>query len=506
MRLRIAALSSLLALNACTVGPDFHSPPAPGAQGYTREPLPSATADAGGAGGGGQRFVSADTAPRAWWRGFGSRELDRLVDEALQRSPTVDAARSRLIAAREDYRAQVGGTLLPSVDAGLSATRRKVDLASFGLANTASPPPFTLYDASVNVSYLLDVFGGNRRALEGARAQVDYAAFELDAARLSLAGNVVLATIRRSSLQRQLALTRQLERAQAQQLDIMERRRTAGGVAELDVRAQRTVLEQTRAMIPPLATQLAQTEHRLAVLVGLPSAQANFDDIALDELRLPETVPVTLPSTLARERPDIRASEALLHRASADVGVATANLFPQFSIAASAGSERIHIRDMLNQFNVWSLGLSMTQPIFHGGALSAKRRAAQATYDAALDDYRGTVLQALQQVADVLQALVNDAQALHARDAASREAKASLRIAGERYASGGISQFALVDAERQALEASLERTKVQADRLADTAALYQSLGGAALDTHDAHETHDTRGMRSAPPSPSPAQN
>ena len=490
MRLRVTVLSSMLALSACTVGPDFHSPPVPRTQGYTREPLPAATAAASGPGGGAQRFVSSDTAPRAWWRAFGSEELDRLVDEALQRSPTVDAARSRLIAAQEDYRAGAGQTVLPTVDAGLSATRRKVDLASFGLANTASPPPFTLYDASVNVTYLLDVFGGNRRALEGTRAQVDYAAFELDAARLSLAGNVVSATIRRASLQRQLNLTRELESAQVRQLDIMERRHMAGGVAELDVRAQRTLLEQTRATIPPLAAQLAQTEHRLAVLVGRPSAEANFRDIALDELRLPDMLPVTLPSTLARERPDIRASEALLHRASADVGVATANLFPQFSITASAGSERTHIRDILNQFNIWSLGLSMTQPIFHGGALRAQRRAAQATYDAARADYRETVLQALQQVADALQALQNDAQALHARDAASREAQASLRIAGGRYAAGGISQFALVDAERQALNATLERTKVQADRLADTAALYQSLGGAVLDADDAHETHN----------------
>jgi len=501
MRLRIVVSSLMLALGACAVGPDFHQPPAPQTQGYTPEPLPGATVAASGPGGGAQRFVSANTAPRAWWRAFGSGELDRLVDDALQRSPTIDAARSRLIAAQEDYRARVGDTMLPSVDAGLSATRRKVDLASFGLANTANPPPFTLYDASVNVTYLLDVFGGNRRALEGMRAQVDYAAFELDAARLSLAGNVVLATIRRASLQRQLAVTRQLERARAQQLEIMARRQAVGGVAELDVRAQRTLLEQTRSAIPPLAAQLAQTEHRLAVLVGLPSAEANFGAIVLDELRLPETVPVTLPSTLARERPDIRASEALLHRASADVGVATANLFPQFSIAASAGSESIHIRDVLSRFNVWSLGLSMTQPIFHGGALRAQRRAAQATYDAALADYRETVLQALQQVADTLQALQNDAQALRAREAASREVQASLRIAAERYAAGGISQFALVDAERQALEATLERTKAQADRLVDTAALYQSLGGAALDADAAHVTRHRPAA-----SLSPAQN
>lgn len=478
---------SLLALSACTVGPDFHSPAAPRAQAYTREPMPSETVDPRGPGGGAQRFIRSDAAPRTWWRGFGSGELDRLVDEALHRSPTVEAARSRLIAARENYRAQAGQTELPSVDAGLSATRRKVDLASFGLANTASPPPFTLYDASVSVTYLLDVFGGNRRALEGTRAQVDYAAFELDAARLSLAGNVVSAAIRRASLRQQLALTRQLAAAQAQQLGIMERRQAAGGVSELDVHAQRTLLAQTRATIPPLAAQLAQTEHRLAVLVGLPSAEADMGDIALDELRVPGTVPVTLPSTLARERPDIRASEALLHRASADVGVATANLFPQFSIAASAGSERTHIRDILKQFNVWSIGLSMTQPIFRGGALRAQRRAAQATYQAALADYRETVLQALQQVADALQALQSDAETLDMRDAASREAEASLHVASARYAAGGISEFALIDAQRQALAAGLDRTKAQADRLADTAALYQSLGGSPLEQREAHD-------------------
>ncbi|KUY91647.1 ABC transporter permease [Burkholderia territorii] len=475
-RSALAAVALLVA--GCSAGPDFRTPDAPSTQRYTRDEAPLATAAADGPARNAQTFTPAAHTLQRWWTRFDSAPLNRLVDTAWRNSPTLAEARARLDEARQNHAAQAGATMLPRVDANLSATREKVDIAAFGLpANVPNPGPFTLYDASVSVSYVLDVFGGNRRALEALRTQVDYQAYTLDAARLTLAGNVVATAILRASLAQQIALTRQLVDAQAQQLRIVEARFAAGGVSQADVHAQRTLLAQTQASLPPLATRHAQAGHQLAILLGAPPSSAALPDLTLDSLALPHTLPVALPSTLARERPDIRAAEAVLHQASANVGVASANLYPRFSISAGIGSERTRIADIVSGLNVWNIGLGLTQPIFHGGELRAKKRAAEAAYDAAFASYRETVLLALQQVADAMRAVEHDAAELDARDTAAREATAENAIAGERYAAGGISTFALLDAQRQALQAALDRTRAQADRLADTAALFQSLAG-----------------------------
>ncbi|NLP59592.1 efflux transporter outer membrane subunit [Paraburkholderia sacchari] len=483
----LSPLLSLLlatALAGCTVGPDFHSPAAPQGPDYTRTPLPAGTASASGPGGAAQTFAATEHAPRAWWKQFGNPALDSLVDEALHASPTLDSARAKLVQARENYNAQAGAVLFPSVDLKLSGTRQKIDLAAFGITQVPNPAPFTLYNASVSVSYVFDLFGANRRALEATLAQVNYQEYELEAAQLTVAGNVVATAIRRAALRSEIDLTQRLIAAQTRQLSIMEARLAAGGVARLDVHSQRTLLAQTRATLAPLTTQLAQTDHLLAILLGVePSSSAfapQLDALTLDALPLPDTLALTLPSTLARERPDIRASEALLHQASANVGVATANLFPQISISAGIGSERTRIEDVITGLNIWNVGLGLTQPIFHGGELRAKRRASEAAYEAAFADYKQTVLQALQQVADTLHALQDDALELQTRDDAAHEAQASAAIAHDRYAAGGVSEFDLIDAQRQALQTALDRTRAQATRLTDTAALYQALGGAAL--------------------------
>ncbi|KVU35971.1 ABC transporter permease [Burkholderia ubonensis] len=482
----VAAAIAASLLAGCAVGPDFNPPSAPPTQRYTRGEPPATTAAASGAAGTAQTFSNAAHAPPRWWTQFGSAELNRLVDDALRHSPTLDEARARLDEARQSYVAEAGATLLPSIDAKLSGTREQVDIAAFGLpANVPPPGPFTLYNASVSVSYVLDVFGGNRRALEALRAQVDYRSYELDAARLTLAGNVVATVIRRASLAQQIALTRRLADAQARQLRIVEARHAAGGVPLADVHAQRTLLAQTQASLPPLAAQFAQAGHRLAILLGVPPPDADLPDVPLDALALPGALPgalpVTLPSTLARERPDIRAAEALLHQASANVGVATANLYPRFAISAGAGSERTRIADIVNSLNIWNIGLNLTQPLFHGGELRAKKRAAEAAYDAAFAVYRQTVLQALQQVADAMRAVEQDAAALQSRDVAASEAEAGNAISADRYAAGGLSEFGWIDAQRQALQTALDRTRAQADRLADTAALFQALGGSWME-------------------------
>ncbi|WP_175763475.1 efflux transporter outer membrane subunit [Burkholderia ambifaria] len=482
---RGGALAAVALLAGCALGPDFRAPEPPAAQQYTRDAAPATTVAAGGPAGDAQTFASSAHTLQRWWTQFGSEPLDRLVDTAWRNSPTLAEARARLDEARQNHAAQAGATMLPRVDANLSATREKVDIAAFGLpASVPNPGPFTLYDASVSVSYALDVFGGNRRALEALRAQVDYQAYTLDAARLTLAGNVVATAILRASLAQQVALTRQLLDAQARQLRIVEARFSAGGVSRADVHAQRALLAQTQASLPPLAARYAQAGHRLAILLGAPPSGEALPDLALDALALPRTLPVALPSTLARERPDIRAAEAVLHQASANVGVATANLYPRFSISAGIGSERTRIADIVSGLNVWNVGLGLTQPLFHGGELRARKRAAEAAYDAAFASYRETVLLALQQVADAMRAVEHDAAELQARDTAAQQAAASRAIAGDRYAAGGISLIDLLDAQRQVLQTTLERTRAQADRLADTAALFQALAGNWTD--DSH--------------------
>uniref|UniRef100_E1TK74 RND efflux system, outer membrane lipoprotein, NodT family n=1 Tax=Burkholderia sp. (strain CCGE1003) TaxID=640512 RepID=E1TK74_BURSG len=471
-----------IALSGCAVGPDFKAPGAPDTQTYTPNALPERTVSSDGPNGASQTFDTARGVMPMWWHEFKSDALNRLVDEALHQNPTLAQARARLIQAQQNYTALAGTTQFPGIDATLSGARQKVDPAAFGIPHVESAGPFSLFGASVSVSYVFDIFGGNRRALEASMAQVDYESYELDAARLSIAGNIVSTAVQRASLREQIALTERLADAQAQQLSITEARFAAGGVSQLDVRSQRTLLAQTRALLPPLATQLAAADHQLAILLGRAPSQADFEHLTFDSLQLPLHIPLTLPSALARARPDIKAAEALLHEASANVGVATANLYPQFALSAGIGSQRTRVGDIVNGLNIWNVGLNLTQPIFHGGELHAKKRAAEAAHDGAFANYRQVVLQALQQVADSLSAVQNDARELQARTEAAQEAQASLNVATERYAAGGISQLALLDAERQSLQTTLDRTRAQANRFSDTAALFQALGSSVTET------------------------
>jgi NodT family efflux transporter outer membrane factor (OMF) lipoprotein len=467
---------SVCLTSGCAVGPDFHAPSPVPDPGYTHAPVAPATAQAEGPGGAAQHFVQVDSVGGAWWRTFGSADLDRLVQQALEDSPTLAQARQRLEQARQDYYAQAGGSKWPQANASLDVTREKINPAAFGIGSLLGNrtfPPFTLYQAEVSVSYSVDVFGVNRRTLEGLAAGIDYQQYELEGARLTLAGNVVTSVIRRASLAAQIDLSERLLAQQTQQLQITERRRRAGGIAENDLLAQRSQVEQTRAGIAPLRVQLAQAEHQLAVYVGRTPAEGASAAPSLEQLSLPTDLPLTLPSTLARQRPDIRASEALLHQASANVGVATANQYPQINLTGSTGLEGTQLSDLVN---VWSVGAGLTQPIFHGGQLRARRRSAQAAYEAAAAAYRQTVLQALQQVADALRTVEQDAIQLEARDRAQHDAESSARVAEQRYAAGGLSQLSLLDAQRQALQTTLDRTVTQAQRLSDTAALYQALG------------------------------
>ena len=466
----LASMALCALLSACAVGPDFETPAAPDVAAYTpdgQDALPA----------GQQRLQSGADIPAQWWQLFRSDALDRLVRQALDASPTLDEARARLRQAQEDLAADTGGRMLPAVDGNLSAARKKVDPAAYGVPVAEPPPPFTLYNASIDVSYTLDVFGANRRALESLAAQTDYQAHELQAARMSLAANVVTAAIRQADLAERLAATRELLAAQVSQQDIMRKRLDAGGIALADLRNQELLVAQTRATVPPLEYQLAQVTHQLATYLGVLPAALQSPPLRLADLTLPPDVPTGVPSALTRQRPDILAAEALWRKASADVGVATANLYPQFTLTASFGSQRTGMNELSDGVNVWNLGLGLVQPLFHGGELRARKRSAEAAYDAAAASFRQTVLDGFRQVADALRALQTDGDAFAAYDDAWRRADEAERIAAGRYQAGGISHLSLLDSQRQVLQTRISRIEADAARYTDTAALLQALGG-----------------------------
>jgi NodT family efflux transporter outer membrane factor (OMF) lipoprotein len=477
MQARHSAFLLATLLPACALGPDFSPPHAPDSRTYTAAGQPAATTAATGEGGEAQQFTS-EPAPLRWWESFQCGPLNALVDDALAHNPTVLEARARLREAQEDLTAQTRGTLYPAIDAQLGISRQKIDPAAFGFPGIPPAPPFTLYNAQANVSYTLDLFGANRRMLEGVKAQSEYEAFEAQAANLTLAANVVSAAIRQADLQAQIDYTEQLIEAQSRQLAINEERFRVGGIALEDLQDRRIQLEQLRATLPTLKAQREQIDHQLAVYTGKPPAEATIPRFRLQDLKLPTQVPVTLPSELVRRRPDVRASEAIWHEASANVGVATANLLPNITISGSAGSERTDVSDLVDSFNVWSVGAKLLQPIFHAGELRAKKRSAVAAYDAAAHAYEQTVLDSLQQVADSLRILEADALTLKARAAASEQAAASYTIAQQRYAAGGISELMLLDAQRQDLQSELDRSRAQAQRFSDTVALLHAVAGS----------------------------
>ncbi len=473
-----AALSLSIISYGCLVGPNYRTPEAPNPKAYTPQALPTETASAPGPGGVAQRLTPGQDIPAQWWTMFHSNALDRLVRQALLDNPTLAAAQATLQQSQETVNALVGSVLYPKVDASASVTREKISGAAMGQPN-ARISPFTLYNASVNVSYALDLFGGARRELEALESQVDVQRFQLEGAYLTITANVVTTAVKEASLRAQLQALREIINAQEKELDMVKLQFKLGGAARTDVLAQQTQLAQTRATLPSLEKELSQARHLLAVFAGkLPSESSELPEFTLDGLQLPAELPLSLPSTLARQRPDIRASEALLHAASANIGVATANQYPQINLTGSFGSITT-ASDKLGSSGtgVWSLGAGLLQPVFHGGALSAQRRAAVAAYDQAMAQYRSVILQAFQNVADVLRALETDAETLKEQADADAFARSTLELTRKQFQLGGASYLLLLNAERQYQQTRISLIQAQAARYADTAALFQALGG-----------------------------
>jgi len=461
-------------LLGCAVGPNFHSPqapPTPADHPYTSSAPPAQTLLADGVA---QQLLPGQDIPALWWSLFHSPALDQLIRGALANSPSLASAQAALRQAQENYRAQSGALRLPSVSAQLGATRKR--------ATSQEVPPdggvFNLYNASVSVAYMPDVFGGTRRALESSLAQVDFQRFQLEAAYLALTANLVTTAIREASLRAQLRATLEVLDAQQKQLDLIDRQFQFGAIARTTVLSERNQVAQTVASLPPLEKALAQTRHQLSVYAGKLPSEPGMPEFRLDSLQLPQQLPISLPSALVRQRPDIRASEALLHQASAQVGVASANLYPQFSLSGAYGASSTTVGKLFSSDTlVWSLAASLTQPIFNGGSLSAKRRAAVAAYDQAAADYRATLLSAFQNVADSLRALEFDAAALKAQTDVDALAGEALALVTRQYQLGAVSYLTLLDAQRTQQQARIGLVQAQAARFADTAALFQALGG-----------------------------
>ena len=474
-RITLLLLSGLLA--ACAVGPNYKEPSAPKTSGYAPAgQLPAATDSASAAGGDAQRFVAGLDLQGQWWTLFQSAALNDLIERGLKNNPNLQAAQASLREANENV-AAARGSFLPSVSGSLSSTRQKSSAAAFGIPG-ASSLLYTLNSASLNVSYTLDAFGGVRRQVEALGAQAEYEQFSLEASYLSLTANIVTAAINEASYRAQISATQEIADAQQSQLDITRRRVTAGGASRADVLQQQTILQATLATLPSLRNQLALQRNLLATYVGSLPADYAAPEFTLDSISLPLDLPVSLPSKLVEQRPDVREYAALLHESTAQIGVATANMLPQITLTGSVGGEAGRFADVFSSSaGVWSIAGSLTQPLFKGGQLLHQRRAAVAAAEAADANYRATVINAFQNVSDTLHALVSDAETLAAQDLAERTAAESLKLVQAQYKSGAASYLQVLNSEQSYQNAAVALVRARAQRYADTAALFQALGG-----------------------------
>ncbi len=469
------AVATTFALAGCAVGPEFRAPAAPDVPAYTADKVPDATPSTDTPTGDAQRFLAGAAVPEQWWTTFVSDELDRRVGQALAHSPTIASAQAALRQANENVNA-ARGPLFPSIDASAGATRGNANF--FGGQLTPGQSVFNVYNAGVNVNYTLDLFGGIRRGIEAQSAVADFEQFQLEGTYLTLAANVVTTSFREASLRGQIQANEEIIGVYQQNLDLVEKQHEIGAKSLADVLVIRTQVATVRAQLPALRQQLAQTQTQLAVYLGQFPAQSELAAVDLDALTLPTDVPLSLPSELVRQRPDIRAAEAQLHQATAQVGIATANLFPQISLSGSYGTQALHGDDLFSSgTKAWSLGANLLAPLFRGGTLRAQKRAAEAGLDRVAADYQTTVLSAFQNVADSLHALELDAENLRAQSEAEKSAQQSLDLVRIQYKDGAASYLAVLDATRQYQTARIGLIQARAARLADTAALYAALGG-----------------------------
>lgn len=473
-----AALLGLLQaafLSGCAVGPDFAAPDSPAA-GYGAAKIPAVTQSSPVAGGAAQHFVEGRDVPGEWWGLFRSKQVSALVDEAIRNHPDIMAAEAALRQARETAVADAG-LFLPQALSNASVARQQTSAAQFG-GSTVPAQLYTLYNTNVSVSFTPDVFGKTMRTVEADLSVAERQRFQLEATYLALTANVVATAIADASYAAQIRVTRELIGSYQTELDLLEKRFELGAVSQADVLSQRALLAQAQAMLPPLEKARAQTRNQLMAYLGrFPDADKG-EAIDLERLRLPGKLPLSLASSLVRQRPDIRSAEAQIHEASARIGVATANMLPQITLSASAGSQALSLDKLFGpQTGAWSLGGALAGQVFDGGTLFHRREAALAAFEQSTAKYRSTVITAFQNVADALQAIKHDAATLRAQALAETAAAQSLEIARIQFNAGSTTYPLVLNAQQTLLSARINRVKAQAARFADTVALLQALGG-----------------------------
>ena len=477
--LGLVGCSVLLA--SCAVGPDFMSPEAPATTGYVAERRLAATAGATTAGGNVQGFAPGGDLPGTWWALFHSRQINAFVEEAIRNHPDIEAAQFALRAARENVLSQQG-SLFPQVSASGSAERTQGSTTQQGYW-PGQTSLYTLYGSSVSVSYALDLWGGTRRQVEALQAQADYQAFKMEATYLALTANVVTAAITDASLRDQIAATEEIIKAETDQLGRIQRQFDVGAISRSDVLSQEATLAQAKATLAPLQKQLAQQRNQLMAYLGRLPNQDRGEHVTLAALKLPRKLPVSLPSSLVRQRPDIRQAESTLHQATATVGVGIANLLPQVTLSGSygaSGPERLFSPTTL----VWDAASSVSQKLIDGGTLYHTKEANVASFEQDLSLYKSTVITAFQNVSDSLRAIQYDAEALKAQAAAEKATADSLTMAIEQFKSGAVPYANVITAQQSYLNARVSRIKSQATRFTDTAALFQALGGGWWNRQD----------------------
>ncbi|MBS0416159.1 MAG: efflux transporter outer membrane subunit [Proteobacteria bacterium] len=471
----LAIFTTLLA-QGCAVGPNFKPPAAPKVTGYSANPLASTVSTTGVPGGETQRFVSGADISSDWWTLFHSAPLNELIEHSLANNPDLAAAQAALLSAREGVLAQ-RGVYYPAVSGEFSATRQgQSGVIAPTLASNALA--YNLFTPQVTVSYVPDVFGLNRRTVESAQAQAEAVRFQMIATYNTLTSNVVVTAIQQGSVRLQMEATQQLIDIDANILQILRYQFEKGYANGVDVAAQESQLAQVKATLPPLEKQAAQLHNLMATLAGDFPSQTAAGSFELTSLKLPQDLPVSVPADLVTQRPDVRQAEAALHDASAKIGIARANRLPNITLTANTGSSASAINELFTSgTGFWAVGADLTAPIFQGGALLHQERAAKAAYAQAASQYRSTVLTACQNVADTLAALSTDADELKAAATAADAAKTALDLAERQWKDGYAGYVVLLSAQQAYQQARITLVQAQASRYADTAALFQALGG-----------------------------
>jgi NodT family efflux transporter outer membrane factor (OMF) lipoprotein len=471
----IAALAMLV--TGCAVGPDFVKPTAPEVQEYTATPLSPTVSSPNLAGGEAQRFTNGGSISADWWTLFHSKPLNELIEESLANNHDLKAAQAALLVAQENVLSQ-RGAYYPSVTGGLSAARHQDPSESLAPVPSTNVSLYNLFTAQVSVSYVADVFGLNRRTVESLDAQQRAARYQMIATYNTLTANVVVTAIQAGAVQMQIDATRELIDINSHIVQIVQYQFDKGYASGIDLAAQKSQLAQVSATLPPLIKQSAQLRDLLAVLAGRYPSHAPSGKFELTSLQLPEELPVSLPSDLVAQRPDVLQAEENMHAASAEIGVATANRLPNIQLTADVGSTALAIEQVFQSgTGFWGLGAALTAPLFAGGTLRHHERAAEDAYVQASEQYRSTVLTAFENVADTLTALEEDAEALKAAAIADDAAKTTLELVTRQSQEGYVGYLALLSAEQSYRQAHVNLVQAQANRFVDTAALFQALGG-----------------------------